>query len=121
MPGYKLKHMYISACLHNAAAAVHADHYNRTPDHCCLSRLAQYIKQSQLSCPVLSCDDSKWRAFCLQAPPQANGTIPFYTQLSLELLSDKEDFVMQLLAGGLQDNSCIVCSMVVAVQVPKTG
>jgi hypothetical protein len=64
---------------------------------------------------------SKLPASCMQAPPQANGTIPFYTQLSLEQLSDKEDSVMRLLAGGMQDNSCIVCSMVVAVQVPKTG
>ncbi|KAL0039754.1 hypothetical protein WJX77_006967 [Trebouxia sp. C0004] len=61
------------------------------------------------------------QALVMQAPPQANGTIPFYTQLSLEQLADKENSVMQLLAGGMQDNSCIVCSMVVAVQVPKTG
>ncbi|KAL0021740.1 hypothetical protein WJX79_000457 [Trebouxia sp. C0005] len=61
------------------------------------------------------------QALVMQAPPQANGTIPFYTPLSLEQLSDKEDSVMQLLAGGMQDSSCIVCSMVVAAQVPKTG
>ncbi len=76
---------------------------------------------NKANCPVLSRDESTLSACCMQAPPQANGSIPFYTQLSLEQLSDKEDFVMQLLANGMQDNSCIVCSMVVAVQVPKTG
>ena len=57
----------------------------------------------------------------LQAPPQADGSVPLYTPLSLGLLGSSEESVMQALSGIVQDKSCIVCSMVVAVQVPKTG
>ena len=41
--------------------------------------------------------------------------------LSLGLLGGTEESVMQALSGIVQEKSCIVCSMVVAVQVPKSG
>ena len=57
----------------------------------------------------------------LQAPPQADGSVPLYMPLSLGLLGGTEESVMQALSGIVQEKSCIVCSMVVAVQVPKSG
>lgn len=58
----------------------------------------------------------------MQAPPQADGTIPYYVPLSLDLLSSRdEDSVMRLLTGVTSDNSCIVCSMVIGISVPASG
>ena len=59
--------------------------------------------------------------FLLQAPPQADGSVPLYQPLSLAMLSGSEESVMQALSGLMLDKSCIVCSMVVAVQVPTSG
>ena len=57
----------------------------------------------------------------LQAPPQADGSVPLYVPLTLDMLSDTDGNVIQLLAGAIQSKSCIVCSMVVALQVPRIG
>lgn len=54
----------------------------------------------------------------LQGPPQADGTIPYYLPLTLDMLSDKdEDRVLRLLQG-VTNGSCIVCAMVVGLNVP---
>lgn len=58
----------------------------------------------------------------LQAPPQADGTLPYFVPLSAEALSSRdEDSVIRLLSGVINGNSCIVCSMVVGINVSASG
>ncbi|KAL3134106.1 hypothetical protein ABBQ32_008528 [Trebouxia sp. C0010 RCD-2024] len=59
------------------------------------------------------------QALVLQAPPQADGSAPTYTPLSMDVLSASDESISQLLQPGIQSGSCIVCSMVVALQVPQ--
>lgn len=54
----------------------------------------------------------------VQAPPQADGSVPPYVPLTMDMLSGTDESIIQLLQQGIQQGSCIVCSMVVAVQVP---
>lgn len=60
-------------------------------------------------------------AVFLQAPPKADGSVPLYVPLSLDMLSDSDEAIVQLLQAGIQEGSCIVCSMVVALKVPQQG
>ena len=57
----------------------------------------------------------------MQAPPQADGSVPPYVPLTMDMLSGTDESIINLLQQGIQYSSCIVCSMVVAVQVPPQG
>lgn len=57
----------------------------------------------------------------MQAPPQADSSVPFYMPLTLDMLSDTDDNIVQLLQQGIQSGSCIVCIMVVSAKVPQQG
>ena len=62
-----------------------------------------------------------WAGEYAQAPPQADGSVPPYIPLNMDMLSGTDESIVELLQQGIQYSSCIVCSMVVAVQVPPQG
>ena len=60
-------------------------------------------------------------ALFVQAPPQADGSVPSYVPLTMDILSGTDESIVELLQQGIQTGSCIVCSMSLAVQVPPQG
>lgn len=62
-----------------------------------------------------------WGVVFVQAPPQANRSVPPYIPLTMDMLSGTDVSIVQLLQQGIQTGSCIVCSMIVIVQVPPEG
>ena len=62
-----------------------------------------------------------WGVAFVQAPPQADGSVPPYIPLTMDMLSGTDVSIVQLLQQGIQTGSCIVCSMIVIVQVPPEG